>query len=71
MKYIKYEIQMILNLIIENHRRSELIREDGIIVRIWEYEEVFALKGKSPYVDFCVNVREICIYTRVESMCMY
>lgn len=45
MKYIKYEIQLILNLIIENHRRSELVREDGIIVRIWEYEEVFALKG--------------------------
>lgn len=41
MKYLKYEIQMILNLIIENHRRSELIREDGIIVRIWEH----ALKG--------------------------
>lgn len=45
MKYLKYDIQMILNLIIENHRRSELVREDGIIVRIWEHEEVFALKG--------------------------
>lgn len=53
MKYIKYEIQMILNLIIESRRRSELVREDGIIVRTWEYEEVLALKGNH---HMCISV---------------
>ncbi|KAF2983988.1 hypothetical protein EK904_005347 [Melospiza melodia maxima] len=42
---------MILNLIIENHRRRELVREDGIIVRIWKYEEMLALKDWEARID--------------------